>query len=679
VAQSVRQRVAALPEGARELLGIAAVAGRVTARALLTQISLHPEREVLAALEDAGHAGLLEEEGATAYRFAHDVIREVVEADLGAARRMVLHRDIARVLERAAGEPLDIASRVEELAYHYARTEEHASAALWLERAGDQAAAGFANAAALAHYGAARDRLAAGAEGATALSRLDEKLGDLHLLVGEYAQAQERFAQARAGATMEGQRAELWRKEGDTWARRGEHGRALAAFAAGEAEGGAEGAAPPADVRAALALSRGDTYLRQHEYDAAEGAARQAVALLVTESATLIADRLLARAHLVQGEVALRRGQEAQMEEHLEHSLALAKQSGDQVRLAEIRDWQGILAWLRGDLAQAEEHWQECLALAERSGDQAGMVLGWGGLCAAFLSSGDLARAEECAQQGLALAERSDDQAGIASAYLNIGDGRWYRGMLEEAQTWLQRGTALMERIGNQFGSAWGWIVLGEVACDLGQCATAVTHCRHARRLARGIGEPRWQALAAVAQARAHLMGGRPRRAAVLLHHARASTTEHGFLWAILNASLVEAELHLCQGALDQARKTAEEALRLATDRSLPREEALARRLLGQCALAGGRVSEAEGELGRSLALLTEKGMVLEAARTRLALAEVLVRASSGGIPAEARLLLAEARAQFAASGAARDLAEAERLEALCGHRAETAAEGQGR
>jgi hypothetical protein len=63
--------------------------------------------------------------------------------------------------------------------------------------------------------------------------------------------------------------------------------------------------------------------------------------------------------------------------------------------------------------------------------------------------------------------------------------------------------------------------------------------------------------------------------------------------------------------------------------------------------------------------MLTEKGMALEAARTRLALAEALVRASSGDIPAEARTLLAEAKAQFAASGAARDLVEAERLEAL--------------
>jgi predicted ATPase len=303
VAHSVRQRVAVLPEAARQVLGAAAVIGRTAPYALLQAVAGRPEQEALAALEAAGRAGLLEEEGdpegPPAYWFAHDVIREVVEADLSAARRLVLHRDIARALEQAAGEALDVASRVEELAYHYARTEEHASAALWLERAGDQAAAGFANAAALAHYAAARERLVAGRADAAAVARLDEKLGDLHLLGGEYGQAQERFAQARGGASAEARRAELWRKEGETQARRGEHGRALAAFAAGEAEGGLESATLPVVVRAALSLSQGDTHLRQHEYEAAERAARQAVDLLAAENPTAATDRILARAHLV--------------------------------------------------------------------------------------------------------------------------------------------------------------------------------------------------------------------------------------------------------------------------------------------------------------------------------------------------------------------------------------------
>ena len=98
LAQGLRQRVVALAPEAREVLGVVAVAGGAVSRALLSQVVALPEREVLAALEAACDARLLEEAGPAAYRFTHDVIREVVEASLGAGRRMLVHRDIARAL-----------------------------------------------------------------------------------------------------------------------------------------------------------------------------------------------------------------------------------------------------------------------------------------------------------------------------------------------------------------------------------------------------------------------------------------------------------------------------------------------------------------------------------------------------------------------------------------------------
>jgi transcriptional regulator with XRE-family HTH domain len=133
VAQSVRQRITALPEAARQVLGIAAVIGRNSHYNLLRTVSARSDPEVLDALDAACRAHLLEEAGETAYRFVHDVIREVVEAELGAARRMVLHRDIAQGLEARAGAP------VEELAYHYARSDLPEQALPYLAQAAERA------------------------------------------------------------------------------------------------------------------------------------------------------------------------------------------------------------------------------------------------------------------------------------------------------------------------------------------------------------------------------------------------------------------------------------------------------------------------------------------------------------------------------------------------------------
>jgi predicted ATPase len=176
----VRQRVAALPAAVQALLRTAAVLGRVVPPALLGDVVAQPAEAVLDALEAACRARLLVQAGAAAYQFAHDVIREVLEAELGRARRALLHRQVAAALERQPGEPA-----VEALAYHYARSNEQDKALLYLERAGDKAQGQYANAAAESYYRevvARLDRLGRAQEAA----RVREKLGTVLTTMGLY-------------------------------------------------------------------------------------------------------------------------------------------------------------------------------------------------------------------------------------------------------------------------------------------------------------------------------------------------------------------------------------------------------------------------------------------------------------------------------------------------------------
>jgi predicted ATPase len=103
VVQGLRQRVEALPEVAREVLRALAVVGDGAPRVLLVAVAARPEDEVLAGLAAACQARLLVEAEADACRFAQDLIREVVDADLGAGWRAVLQRRAAEALEAPAG------------------------------------------------------------------------------------------------------------------------------------------------------------------------------------------------------------------------------------------------------------------------------------------------------------------------------------------------------------------------------------------------------------------------------------------------------------------------------------------------------------------------------------------------------------------------------------------------
>ncbi len=157
VAQSIGQRVAALPVPAQEVLGVAAVIGRQMQRSVLVAACTSSGQDtgaLVGALEAVAQAHLLVETGEDHYQFPHDLIREVVLADLSALRRRHAHAQIAAALEQAPGEP-----PVEQLAEHYRQTDDHEKALLYLERAGDRARTLYAHTAAEGSYRALLERV----------------------------------------------------------------------------------------------------------------------------------------------------------------------------------------------------------------------------------------------------------------------------------------------------------------------------------------------------------------------------------------------------------------------------------------------------------------------------------------------------------------------------------------
>jgi tetratricopeptide (TPR) repeat protein/transcriptional regulator with XRE-family HTH domain len=215
VAQGVRQRVAALPESARTVLGAAAVVGRLIPPAILIAAATQPEEEVLAALEAASQARLLVDEG-DSYRFAHDVIREVMETDVGAARRQLLHRRVAAAIEVLYAHRL--ADHYETLAFHYQQSQTWEKAIEYLMKSGDKAALSGATQEALAFYDQAF--ALCGTHGSAALTiAIDaaQKRGSVLSDLGDFHGAAAEFARMRIAAIAAGDR----RREGMALAHQG--------------------------------------------------------------------------------------------------------------------------------------------------------------------------------------------------------------------------------------------------------------------------------------------------------------------------------------------------------------------------------------------------------------------------------------------------------------------------
>ncbi|TMC88870.1 MAG: hypothetical protein E6J10_02210, partial [Chloroflexi bacterium] len=147
-------RLAPLSSVARQLVQVVAVLATAASAQRLWQLAELSVQAGVEALEEAVTRGILREEEAGVgrlgrYGFAHDLIREVVYTELGAARRQVLHQRALARLEREG-------AQASELAYHALSAGEVAAAYRSSVQAGVEAAAVFAVEEAIGHYEQAR-------------------------------------------------------------------------------------------------------------------------------------------------------------------------------------------------------------------------------------------------------------------------------------------------------------------------------------------------------------------------------------------------------------------------------------------------------------------------------------------------------------------------------------------
>jgi DNA-binding CsgD family transcriptional regulator/tetratricopeptide (TPR) repeat protein len=180
------ERVHGLPAAARDVVHVAAVAGRRVDHRLLMLVARKPEDELLAHIRAAVERQVLVPVPSTdSYAFRHALVREAVYDGLLAGERIRLHREYAEALSddprlSAAG----VASAAAELAYHWTAARDDARALEASVRAGLAAEHSFAFAEAHRHFERALDLWS---EDQTAIEQAGLDLVDIHRHTAEMA------------------------------------------------------------------------------------------------------------------------------------------------------------------------------------------------------------------------------------------------------------------------------------------------------------------------------------------------------------------------------------------------------------------------------------------------------------------------------------------------------------
>ena len=113
----IAARIAQLSPPAYELAGLAATIGRPFSFDLLAKATDWDEESLSRALEELWQRRIIEGQGAGAYDYTHDLLREVAYTELSPVRRRSLHRRVARALEELYAPDLEGVSGW--LAAHY--------------------------------------------------------------------------------------------------------------------------------------------------------------------------------------------------------------------------------------------------------------------------------------------------------------------------------------------------------------------------------------------------------------------------------------------------------------------------------------------------------------------------------------------------------------------------------
>lgn len=416
IAQSIRQRMAALPIPARDLLDIAAVVGRDAPARILLQMGAvlgYARRDLLDALAALGAAHLLIEVSADRYRFPHDLIREAVIATLGTARRMTLHESLAVMLELAT----DYTTPPEVLAYHYAEAGDARRAVVYLERAGHQARAVLAHAEAEGYYRQLVERLeelALPAEAARARVALGVQLLNLERV--EEAEA----VLDLAVATLE----------------RGDDLEQLARASAYLAAAYAHLGAPPGCVDRVLALER----------RVSVGAPSEGRGMLC---------RALASLYYAQSRM-------PEWLECIDRLTELAHTLADDGLLVDAMDYRVGYLLRQGRFREALPLNREVVALAERAGNLYTLIYTYHSGSLIYQAMGDLVNDREWIRRAQANAERMGRTTPLAHTFSRSGKHWFYAGDWERARADFTQ----QFRLAEQLGEAW----LTSYAClDLGQ------------------------------------------------------------------------------------------------------------------------------------------------------------------------------------------------------------------
>lgn len=445
---------------------IAARVGRLTlsqseARALLILALLHhaPTIEELSQITDVDRSfwdRLQDQELLTSevsgqrvvWRTAHDLLRAaIVDAESSVIEMAVmslaeLHRQIADGLEALYAD--DLTPIIQSLAHHYAAADHREKAALYLEKAGDQAKASFQNERA---FGFFDQLLTYDLDDAQRAAVLNKK-GAMYATTGKWQEAENDFQKARELAEKTGNKvlqAQISNDLGILFQNSGKFDQALELHHTARTIF-AEVDDKPEIINALCNI--GSALYRQGDYSQAKEHLEQALEM----NALIDDDASIGQAYGNFGLIYQVEGHYDRALECFQQQVSLAEKRGNKHNVCFAFANMGETYRYMGNYAQAMEYYERSLKIAIETGAKRAQAANLSNMGLIYLNQGNYARSIEYFQRLYHSAEEMGDLPGAGIARGNMGFAHFFRSHYDKALACFEEAEKIHRDIGFQHG-----------------------------------------------------------------------------------------------------------------------------------------------------------------------------------------------------------------------------------
>ncbi|MCC6190233.1 MAG: AAA family ATPase [Anaerolineales bacterium] len=563
ISAAVQERVSRLDEQTQSALRLAAVLGREFDFEVFAAAWDQGTDSALESLETLARHDLIEEgrgQSGRDYAFTHHKIQESVYQETPRRRRQRLHARAALVLEQLSEGNVDDAAP--ELAHHFdhARRLDPAllgKAVAYWRRAGEAAAARFANSEAGAYFQRALDLAPAGDPGLR-FALLGAREALWHLQGDRPAQARDLAAleTVAPAAGVEAQ-AEAALRRAAYEAVIGHYRAAIAAAQAAFQHAEAAGAAA-LQVRAHYQWAMACF----HAGDFATAHAQFSAGLRLAEAAAL--PRLEADTRLGQSLVAWRQGQYAEVTAHALRARALYQQIGNARGEGNVLQQLGIAARYQDQYQSALDYFQASLTLWQHIGERRGEGFALVNLGVVALDQSQFQAARDYFEQARVIWREINNPDGENTVLGNLAAVALRQGDYHTAQDFARLALAICRRIANRHGEGVNQYLLGYALAESGAPDEAREQVEAALQIALELKDQRYEALAhdglgrvALCQldfpaARSHF-----EQAAGLAHDISERANESEFRLMLGLAAARQGDFDFSQAQLEQAQALA--------------------------------------------------------------------------------------------------------------------------